>query len=234
MAKPRIKTMLVALLIIGGSVMPSGFAEQPVGDRVEIAVADEGEVAPAIGWQATISADARIGLIGALVGAGIGALVSLAVLGLSIRAQDRRAARRRSEQARVARVLVESEIAHNLRVMAGYLADVDLDNPIRTVANQSGEEWIASHPAPRWWAIAFEANLSLRPDALSEQELLATHEFYTNLWSHTAAIQMAVGYKLDQRPYEMISTAFFVLRNLEEGILRKGNPLRQGTGPTPG
>ncbi len=172
-----------------------------------------------------ISSDATIGLFGAIIGALIGAIVSIFAVYLTSKQQQKHEAENREQRCRSARSLVQAEIDHNQAVLSAYLQEIDLDNPIRIVANQSGREWIASRPPPRWSTLAWQSALEDLLDILPIPTLQAAFAFYADLQAYTLAIELATSYYNQEFPEEMLSTAFYVQAQLSEKIQQYGNPL---------
>jgi hypothetical protein len=82
------------------------------------------------------TADAMVGFIGALIGAGIAAAASLLVYWLTTADQRRRDASERALRAQTARRLVHAENAHNLKTLADYCRETSTSNPVFSVAKR--------------------------------------------------------------------------------------------------
>ncbi len=171
------------------------------------------------------TADAVVGFIGALIGAGIAAAASLLVYWLTTADQRRRDASERTLRAQTARRLVQAEIAHNLKTLAEYRRETSTDNPVFSVANQSGREWLASHPPPVWSTVAWHRLLDRLLDAVSESQLLAAYTHYSDLASYSLAVEKFMIYQVEQKPEELKSTAHFVQETIASRIEQAGNPL---------
>lgn len=171
------------------------------------------------------TADAIVGFIGALIGAGIAAAASLLVYGLTTADQRRRDASERALRAQTARRLVHAEIAHNLKTLTDYRRETSTDNPVFSVANQSAREWLASHPPPVWSTVAWHRLLDQLLDTVSESELLATYAFYAELASYSLAVQKFMNYQVEEKSEELKSTAHFVQETIAARIEKAGNPL---------
>ncbi len=179
----------------------------------------------------TISPDATIGLIGTLVGAVIGALVSIIAVYLTSKQQQRHESAARAERNRAALSLVQSEIDHNRSVLTEYLEIVSLDNPIRIAANQSGNEWTASHPAPNWSTVAWENALADLLGVVPQEKILEVFSLYSHLRAFTLATELATSYHHKGLAYEVVATAFLVQEQLAEKLQEAGNPLREYAQP---
>lgn len=172
------------------------------------------------------TADAIVGFIGALLGAGIGAAASLLVYWLATADQRRRDDAARVLRAHTARTLVQAEIDHNLRTLVDYRRETSTDNPVFSAANQSGREWLASHPPPVWSTVAWHRLLDRLLETVSESELLATYALYAELASYSLAVQKFMNYQVEQKSEDLKSTAHFVQETIATRIEKAGNPLR--------
>ena len=212
----------VGIAITGGQNPAAPPAPNTSGQLTATAAAS-----PAMGaTEKAISQDATIGLIGTLVGAIIGAFVSVLAVYLTSKQQRLHEAAARAEQYQTALSLVQAEIDHNLSVLTEYLKEISLENPIRTAANQSGQGWIASRPAPSWSTLAWEHSLTDFLGAMPQETLLQAFSLYSELRAFTQATELAASYYNQGLPNDVVSTAFFVHNQLADKIQRAGNPLR--------
>lgn len=179
----------------------------------------------------TISPDAMMGLIGTLVGAVIGALVSIIAVYLTSKQQQRHESAARAERNRAALSLVRLEIDHNISVLTEYLEIINLDNPIRIAANQSGNEWTASHPAPNWSTLAWENALTDLLGVVPQERILEVFSLYSHLRAFSLATELAISYHHKGLDYAVVATAFFVQEQLAEKLQKAGNPLREYAQP---
>jgi hypothetical protein len=177
-----------------------------------------------------LSSDAMVGLIGTLIGAAIGAVISIVAVRLTARTQRVQETAAKIARTQTARALVTAEIDHNLAALEGYLAQTDLENPVRDRSNLSGHEWIAVHATPNWSTIAWERALSDLLDGASSSEMLQVFSLYTNLKAYSLAIDLAVSYhtmRLEAKvDYALVQASYHIQEELACKIRQAGNPLR--------
>ncbi|WP_139350519.1 hypothetical protein [Rhodanobacter sp. B04] len=176
------------------------------------------------------SSDALVGLIGTLVGAAIGAVISIVAVRLAARTQREQERAARIARTQTARALVTAEIDHNLHALEGYLAQTDLENPLRTYSNLSGREWIAVHPTPNWSTIAWERALGDLLSGASPAEMLHVFSLYNDLKAYSLATELAVRYHTMQLEGKVDDALVAATYGVQGGLARKirqaGNPLR--------
>ena len=125
----------------------------------------------------------------------------------------------------LAKRVITSEINHNLAMMADYVRQIDLDNPVRIAGNHSGWEWTAIHPPPVWSRVTFEGTFKSLSDALTEEKFLATFGYFARLELYTQAARVAADCNARRAPHDEMSAAFFVADQIAKDILTKGSSL---------
>ena len=109
-------------------------------------------------------------------------------------------------------------------MLNAYLTQIDLDNSRREAANQSGQEWIAHHPPPKWSTLAWENCLNDLIGDVPQVQLMQAFALHADFRAYTLATELAISYFHQELGEDAVSTAYSVQRELGKKVEQSTNP----------
>lgn len=175
--------------------------------------------------QGPVSNDAWLGLLGALVGAGIG--FGAAVFAVSL--TNREAKRQHAEAVRIARVTILGEVEVNRENFATDWSRVHESHEPADVApvNRAG-----MYPAPPVITTAWESQIGLVPEGFAADEVLALHRFYASARTAVAVREGIQQLYVSDMAQQSRNEAFSIYRLHAERVMEFALPAAD-SGPPP-